>query len=37
MASKNAHKDMQKFQKSPLFAIILLIAIIAAIVTAILK
>ena len=28
MASKDAHRDMKKFQKSPLFALLLLIAVI---------
>ncbi len=32
MASKNAHRDMKKFQKSPFFAILLVIAVIISIV-----
>jgi hypothetical protein len=35
MASKDAHRDMKKFNNSPLFPIILIIAIIVAIVKAI--
>ncbi len=35
MASKNAHRDMKKFHNSPLFPIVLIIAIIVAIVKAI--
>lgn len=31
MASKNAHRDMKKFEKTPLFAILLVIAVIIAV------
>ena len=35
MASKNAHRDMKKFYNSPLFLIVLIIAIVIAIVKAV--